>query len=903
MNGLYVVLGAVFGLMLGAAGGNAILGLIAGLLIGWLAARTERLQQQLDEQADRIRRFQRRLKPAQEKDREPEPHTSQATQAWQAAPGWPPAEEISPEPLPGREPDGEPIGGEADSHTVMPPLETEPTPLERILAAARNWLTTGNIPVKVGVLVSFVGVSFLLKYAIDRNLFNMPIELRLVFVGLAGLAMMAVGWRLRSSKPVYALSLQGGGSGVLFLTVYAALRVWQLLPEPVAFVLLFALAALTGFLAVAQNARVLALFGIVGGFLAPVLTSTGEGSHVALFSYYLVLNLAILGIAWYRSWRVLNLVGFVFTFVISCFWGYRYFRPELFSTTEPFLILFFLFYQAIAVLYALRQPPERIGVVDGTLVFGTPIIAFGLQNTMLYGSEYGMAISAVALAVFYGLGATYFFRRKEAYLRLLTESCIALAVVFATLAIPLALDASWTSAAWALEGAALVWVGVRQRHHLANLAGFALLFLSGMAFTLHGWQDDAGLVLINGNVLGGLMISLSAFFSSRLLQSIDMQNRLQSVYRVASLLTFSWAVLWWLGVGWMEIIDRAPPARILHLSMLFMSLSTAAAIGVGRWLSWDRLRTATLLHLALLLPFAAIALLDASHFLLSAGWIAWPVAILVQAIVLYDMDRRRAGLAGTWHIVSFLLLVAMLAIEVHWRVDRVASSNWAAAASVSLPGLMALLLWQIRAQPAWPVPHHYKAYVLTSLGLVVAQVLYLSGLSLSEPGNPYPLPYLPLFNPFGLAMLFAALTAVMATRLCARESVVPDDWLPRLKIFFLMAFFVLTTAALVRAVHQFSDVPWRFNALFDSVMVQTLLSIYWGVLGFAGMVVGARKARHVPWIAGASLMGLVVVKLFLVDLGNSGTVERIVSFIGTGVLLLVVGYFAPAPPKEAERPS
>ena len=87
--------------------------------------------------------------------------------------------------------------------------------------------------------------------------------------------------------------------------------------------------------------------------------------------------------------------------------------------------------------------------------------------------------------------------------------------------------------------------------------------------------------------------------------------------------------------------------------------------------------------------------------------------------------------------------------------------------------------------------------------------------------------------------------------------------------------------------------------MFESEIVQTALSIYWGLLGFAGMIWGARGARRAVWLAGAGFMGLVVVKLFLVDLGNSGTLARIISFIGIGTLLLVVGYFAPAPPKQA----
>jgi uncharacterized membrane protein len=71
----------------------------------------------------------------------------------------------------------------------------------------------------------------------------------------------------------------------------------------------------------------------------------------------------------------------------------------------------------------------------------------------------------------------------------------------------------------------------------------------------------------------------------------------------------------------------------------------------------------------------------------------------------------------------------------------------------------------------------------------------------------------------------------------------------------------------------------------------------WGIAGLAAMLVGTRTARRLVWMAGATLMAVVVAKLFLVDLGNTGTLARVVSFLGVGVLLLVVGYFAPVPPR------
>ena len=112
--------------------------------------------------------------------------------------------------------------------------------------------------------------------------------------------------------------------------------------------------------------------------------------------------------------------------------------------------------------------------------------------------------------------------------------------------------------------------------------------------------------------------------------------------------------------------------------------------------------------------------------------------------------------------------------------------------------------------------------------------------------------------------------------------------------------FMLSTFAVVRAVHHLAGVAWNQHALMSSVGVQSTLSIYWALLGLSGMVLGTRKANRGIWMTGAALMGVVVAKLFVIDLGSTGTVARIVSFLGVGVMLLVVGYFSPVPPKQPD---
>jgi uncharacterized membrane protein len=760
-------------------------------------------------------------------------------------------------------------------------------------------LSTGNVPVKVGVIISFIGVAFFLKYAIDREILVLSLEFRLLAVTIAGLAMITIGWRLREKTRGYALSLQGGGAGILFITLFGALWMWQMLPAPVVFSLMVVVTLMTGALAVIQNARSLAIFAVIGGFLAPVLTDTWAGNHVLLFGYYLVLNATIVGIAWFRAWRELNLVGFFFTFGIGSLWGYQYYRPELLTSTLPFLVLYFLFYQVIAILHALRQPPDRLGFVEGTLVFGTPVIVFALQAALVNGIEYALAISAAAVAVFYLFTALWLNRSKGEPLRLLSESFIALGVAFLILTVPLAFDARWTSAAWALEGAALVWVGVRQSRNLAKLAGSALILLSGIAFMKDGWLDGAGLPILNGNVIGGALISLSAWFASRKLDIAKSQGFTQA-HQIVSIVLFVWGTVWWLGTGLMEAEDRVSRNNYLHVFTLFLVLSVAAGAWLAEIRQWATARRSTYVFLPLLGLLAIGYLDEQGHFLVGLGALAWPLAWIAQIMVLRLADKHDELEAGVLHLASLLMLTGMLAIEIAWRIEATVSATWGAAAATIVTGTMALLVWGAGKRASWPVPAQPWIYLTGSIVLVLVQVLYLAGLSVKYPGDPAPLVYLPLLNPFDLAMMFAILTAIRSLIAIRRDPEAAETWqawqIPYRRVL-AGVFLFITTFALIRAVHHYGDVAWNMDDLFGSVVTQTVLSIYWGLLGFTGMIWGARKSRRPVWLAGAGFMALVVIKLFLVDLGNSGTVARIISFIGIGALLLVVGYFAPAPPR------
>src|SRR5690606_20671708 len=126
-----------------------------------------------------------------------------------------------------------------------------------------------------------------------------------------------------------------------------------------------------------------------------------SGNHIALFTYYAVLNLGVFAIAWFRTWRVLNVLGFVLTFGITTLWRVGSYETADRVSADAFLILFFLMYLAVSILNCVRQPPTLKGYVSGALVFGLPIVAFALHASIVVGVEYALAWSALITGAFY----------------------------------------------------------------------------------------------------------------------------------------------------------------------------------------------------------------------------------------------------------------------------------------------------------------------------------------------------------------------------------------------------------------------------------------------------------------------------------------------------------------------
>jgi uncharacterized membrane protein len=781
----------------------------------------------------------------------------------------------------------------------------QPDRLDRFLTRIREYFTTGNVVAKVGAIVLFFGVAFLLKYAVERN--AVPVELRLAAVAAGGLALLATGWRKRSARAAIGLILQGAGVGVLYLTVFAAARLYDALPYPAAFALMLAVVALSGMLAVLQNSAVLAVAGCIGGFLAPVLLSRGGGSHVALFSYYALLNAGIFGIAWFKSWRILNWTGFIFTFVIATLWGATSYRSEHFATTEPFLILFFLFYLATSILFAHRQPQRLKGYIDASLVFGLPVVAFVLQCVLVEDYEFGRAISALALGGLYLSLSWALWGRFGAEMRPLAEAFLALGFVFLTLAIPFALDARLTAAAWALEGAGMVWVGFRQHRVSPRVFGLLLQLLAGCAFAVKSSSLPAATPVLNSAYLGGVFLALAALFSAYWYER--RYQELQLGERGLHSLLLIWGLIWWFAAGGQEIHRNLSAEYRLHALVLYSSLSFYAAGLLAARLRWGAMGQASMLNMLVTVGLLALAFLFVRHAqpLRNLGWLAWPLAIYVWYDLLWGYRRAWPGGVVRYGHATAVWSVAFLGA---WALARglaawVGGGAWPFVAWGLVPAIAiaAALRWGERLQ--WPVRAHPGVYFGGGPAGLAAFLLCWLAASCFEVGNPAPLPYLPIVNPLeltqGLALVSIVFWALQAQR---HDIPVVRGWRPsRIPAMLAVSIFMVANAAVARAVHHLAGVAYTLPALVRSALFEAAIAILWGVTALAVMSYASRRGVRQLWFAGAGLLVLLIAKLFFVDLSGTGTVGRIVSFLATGGLMLLIGYVSPIPPREeAARP-
>lgn len=487
-------------------------------LLEQLAARIEHLERVAQAQTTRLYAVERRMgiepaprRPLYEslKDEREEAQPSDAGEG-----------QTQPQPEAGRRPN---FGSDA-VFGQRPRPEARPAPPPRASAKPRDIesLIGGSVFSWAGIILVTFAVAFALKYAFDNEWISPAV--RVALGALAGLGLLAVGERLRRRglRP-YAYVLSGGGVLILYLSVYAAYEFYKLLAQPAAFLLMTGVTALAVLLAVRLDALPVAVLGLVGGFLTPVLLTTGQDNQVALFTYVSLLDVGVLAVAYFKRWRVLDFLSFAATTLMTLGWAFRYYNKGKLWTTLLFISLFFVVYSLLSFFHNVL-PRRRSRWFDVSLLAANATVYFGFCYAMwtdaLY-TEAAPATQALLIALFFA-ALFYYARTQSPADRLLAHAYVGAAVTFLTAAVAIQLELQWVTIVWAVEGLMLTWAGLRAGEPAARRAAvvvFAVALLHWLGFDARQYAfspqtlaegQDGFVPLLNARALSCLAL-VSAF--------------------------------------------------------------------------------------------------------------------------------------------------------------------------------------------------------------------------------------------------------------------------------------------------------------------------------------------------------------------------------------------------------
>jgi len=500
---------------------------------------------------------------------------------------------------------------------------------------------------RVGILAVLIGMAWFLKLAIDNHWIGPSGR---VIIGLiAGAALMVWSERFRARGfAAFSYSLKALGSGILYLSLWAAYGLFALIPGSVAFAAMIAVTAFNGHMCWMQNSELLALYAIVGGFSTPLLLANGENHEVTLFSYLLLLNLAVLVLVVLRPWSRLLFGAFTGTVLFFLGWAIRFYSDSQFGRTAFFLAVFFLIFAFAPRLVQLPEISDALSRSDSLAVIGLPLINAALGFLGFYamlestGASSAQPWVAVSFAGFYLLLLRLPQRgRLHASPSALSALHLTIAVAFLTIAIPLKAHGRWITIGWLVEGAALLWLARRVASLL--LRGLALIGLVLGLAALLVIHPPASTTIVFNQRFGTYLVGILVFgFVARLAyaseDSDDFAVSWPVTVAVASLIANALILV---AIGW-EI----------HNYWWFVRYS-------GDWTVMHEYRMyAQFTYSALFMIFGAIQL--ALGFWERSAFLRWQALILlgisIAKVFLVDVSQLSQG----YRIVSFLGLGALL---------------------------------------------------------------------------------------------------------------------------------------------------------------------------------------------------------------------------------------------------
>lgn len=357
---------------------------------------------------------------------------------------------------------------------------------------------------RIGMLAIIFGVAFFLKYSFENKLIG---ETGRVMLGIfLGGAFIGAGeyFQKKKSLSLYGQMLSGGGLAVLYLALYAAFALYHLIPAPLAAAGMIAVTTSGMTLSIRYSTYSLAAIALLGGFLTPVMLSTGRNQPLTLFGYILLLDISTMLLLRFRQWPSLVAASLLGTILLYTGWHTQFYSDEQSWLAFGVIILFFIFYN-FCILISRLFSQNAESQADQAIIFSSAtffFLAFFAQQR--WEATWPVKTFTLALASF-EIGMAEFVRRRAPAARMTIAAFAAVSVIMTVVATFVALEKRWIMPALAAEMAALGWIGLRldfpALRRAAYFIGLLVLFRFSDEIVFHLEPFARFIPLFNGRFL------------------------------------------------------------------------------------------------------------------------------------------------------------------------------------------------------------------------------------------------------------------------------------------------------------------------------------------------------------------------------------------------------------------
>lgn len=390
-----------------------------------------------------------------------------------------------------------------------------------------------NLINKIGILILVLGISFFVKYAIDKDWIN---ETARVGIGiLAGSLVMGVAHKLRQNYKAFSSVMVAGAISIFYFTIAIAFHDYHLFSQTVAFAIMVVITVFSTFVSVNYDRQELAALSLIGGFAVPFMVSTGAGNYVVLFTYIAILNIGILGIAYYKKWNLVTILSFGFSYLLLSSWYYK----ELYADKLPhqgafvFATLYYFIFSIVVVLNNVRKKGE-FSNIDYFMIIANTFVYFGLGMGILHnwGIEF-KGVFTLSLAIYNLIYATILFKKfgldKNAVFLL-----IGLVLTFVTLTIPIQFEGNQITLFWAAEAVLLFWLSQKSKISLFKLGAMVVQFLSIISLIIdwdkqYRFSNNELSIVLNPIFITGIVVLASLIGTYFLLKK---ENESTSIFKI-----------------------------------------------------------------------------------------------------------------------------------------------------------------------------------------------------------------------------------------------------------------------------------------------------------------------------------------------------------------------------------